>query len=435
MPPRSSAALALLVALAGCNPDYALHRTPPERLPAEAAHPAPAVRILLTSDIGHGASIQRWRVVERMKAREGETPFDFVLIAGDNDHHCGPDVTLPGADACTFAPDGNTLAPGAAPPDDPLFTSAIDEPLGELGRGAAAPPPVYLALGNHDVATRDECAVPGFDSVRLARTKACLEVAHLRPTWHMPGRHYLVDAGPVRVVVIDGNLLKGDYGGFRFEDELAFVRRAMAGCDRRLCFVSEHFPPVTGGPAKRREPPDFLDRVAQVEAAAGPGLRAWLCGHHHDLQHLRTLSGHDVFVFGNAAFGHDVHHERLSVPGADLEFFTTRFGFAVLEAAGDRWWVRFEGVHGEPLHCCEAQGTGRCEPVACAPERPGPLPGARVAATTEPPAPEGPVLARTPVPIAQDNAVKRAAPTPRAALAHHADGAAAPPARPHAPRP
>ena len=413
-----SAALALVTALVGCNPDYALHRTPPGGLPVEAAHPAPSVRVLLTSDFGHGRSLQRWRVLERMKAREGETPFDFVLVAGDNDHDCGPDATLPGAEACAFGPDGNTLAPGVTVPDDPGFASAIDEPLGELGGGVSPQPPVYLALGTHDVATQGKCAVSRVGPEPLARTKACLEVAHLRPTWHMPGRHYLVDAGPLRVVVLDGNLLKGDYGGFRFEDELAFVRAAMAGCDGRLCFVSEHFPPVTGGPARRREPPEFVARVAQVEAAAGPGLRGWLCGHHHDLQHLRTLSGRDVFVFGNSAFGRDARHEQLSVPGADLEFFSTRYGFAVLEAAGDRWWVRFEGVRGEPLHCCEAQGTGRCEPVACGPERPGPLPGARVAASAVPPPPEGPVVARTPAPVnPSDNAVRRAAPTPRGGTA------------------
>ncbi len=379
---RALAIAAAVAALPACDPDYTLHFPPSDRLRPESAHPPPQVRILLTSDFGHGPSIQRWRVVEQMKRREARSPFDAVLVTGDNDYACGPDVRLPGADACTFAPGDVAVAPGARPPADPSFVKSIEAPLAELATAGRPPPPVYLALGNHDVLPDEKCAVPGFDKMRAARLKACLEVAHESPTWHMPGRHYVLDAGPVRVIVLDGNLIKGDYGGFKFDDEEAFVRRAAQGCGERICFLAEHFPPATGGVAKRREPPSFLSRVARVEAAAGPAIRGWLTGHHHDLQHLTTPSGLDVFVFGNSSAGRNAHYEETSPEGARQSFFSTRFGFAVLEAAGDRWWLRFEGVDGKPLHCCEAAGAGRCEPVTCGPIGEGPTAGATVAART-----------------------------------------------------
>lgn len=365
------------------NPDYAFRRTPVASLPAAPARPAPGVRALLTSDFGHERSIQRWRLVRDLRARQAATPFDLVLVAGDNVDGCGPDVSLPGAAACDFEPDGNTVAPGFAPPADPSFERMHDEPFASLdARGPTWSPPVFVALGNHDIAWGGKCAVPGLDAARLARLRACLEVGHRTPTWHMPGRHYAVDAGPIRLIVLDGNLLKGDYGGFAFDDEEAFVRRAAAPCAERLCFLVSHYPPATGGIERRREPASFLDRVAAVERAAGGRARAWLSGHHHDLQHVRTASGLDAFIFGNASAGRGVRHRLTTPAGAEQLFFSTSWGAAILEASGDRWWVRFEDVEGRGLHCCTAVGAGRCEPESCGPVQPAPLPGAHVTSFT-----------------------------------------------------
>lgn len=366
----------------GWNPDYAVRRTPLARLPAESARPAAEVRVLLTSDFGHERSFQRWRLVREMRGRQAVTPFDLVLVGGDNVDGCGPDATLDGASACAFEPDGNTVSERYAPPADLSFARLHDRPFASLASGSSSAPPVFVALGNHDVATGGKCAVEGMDDRTLSRLRACLEVAHRTPTWHMPGRHYALDAGPIRLIVLDGNLLKGDYGGFRFVDEEAFVRGAAEPCGERACFLVSHHPPATGGIERRREPPDVLARVAALERAAGGRARAWLSGHHHDLQHVRTPSGLDAFVFGNASAARGVHHQVTTPDGAEQLFFSTSWGDAILEAAGDRWWVRIEDVEGRGLHCCMAVGAGRCEPEACGPVRTAPLPGARLLTTT-----------------------------------------------------
>jgi hypothetical protein len=378
-----SAAFAIGVAVAAWtlawNPDYAVRRAAVERLPPPTPRPSAEVRVLLTSDFGHQRSIQRGRLLGEMRVRQAATPFDLVLVAGDNVDGCGPDVTQAGAAACEFGPDGNTVALGFAPPPDPVFGRMHDDAFATLGAsGPASAPPVFVALGNHDVASGGKCAVDGLDDARTARLRACLEVAHQAPTWHMPGRHYAVDAGPIRLIVIDGNLLKGEYGGFRFDDEEAFVRKASEPCGERLCFLVSHYPPATGGIERRREPALFLRRVAAIERAAGGRARAWLSGHHHDLQQLRTPSGLDAFVFGNSSAARGVRHEVTTPDGAEQLFFSTSWGAAILEAAGDRWWFRFEDVQGRALHCCAAAGAGRCEPEACEPAREVPIPGARV---------------------------------------------------------
>jgi hypothetical protein len=95
-------------------------------------------------------------------------------------------------------------------------------------------------------------------------------------------------------------------------------------------------------------------------------LRGWLAGHDHDLQHLRSPDGLDVFVSGNGARGRaGERFERTSVPGVAVLFASVRWGYAVLEVSPEGWRYRFEDVDGAPLHCCAATGAGRCEPAAC----------------------------------------------------------------------
>ncbi|WP_242396222.1 metallophosphoesterase [Anaeromyxobacter oryzisoli] len=352
-------ALVALVALGGCRAgdDAAAFtiRAGAALRPAPAPPPlaAPAVRALHLADFGDRTRQQAAVAVAHRRA-----PFDLALFPGDNLYDCGPDARLPGAASCVFAPDGNAVAPGFAPPADRTF-ARHEEPLAPL---AAAPHPaqVWLALGNHDVA-------PCGGGASIQRLKACLEVAHASPTWAMPGRHYVVDEGPARFVFVDSNLLGGDYGGFSFDDEVAFVARAAAGCGERLCFVVGHQPPALAG-THRDEPRQALQaaRTARLLAAGRGRIRAWLGGHDHDLQHLRTAEGLDVLVSGNGARARPGERFEVASPGASLLFASGRWGYGVLEVGSDGWRYRFEGGDGAPLYCCAATRTGPCEPVSCA---------------------------------------------------------------------
>jgi tartrate-resistant acid phosphatase type 5 len=331
--------------------------------PADA--PRPALRVLLVGDMGDDTA-QQAEVARALAAAHGRAPFDLAFHLGDNVYGCGPDPTLPGAERCAFGPDGSTVAAGFAPPADASFEAKLERAVGPLARGAP-PLPLHLALGNHDVATVGRCRVPGLDAVTLSRRKACLEVAHASAAWRMPGRHYVVERGPARFVVVDSNLLTGDYGGFSFDAEVEHVRAAFDGCERRPCFVVAHHPAATAAEHRDDFTPEYVARLRRLEEASGGRIAAWIAGHDHHLEHLRAPGGYDVLVSGNGSRERPRERfEQLSSPGARLLFASTARGFATLEVGAAGWSVRFESASGEPLHCCRAASPGRCEPVGCA---------------------------------------------------------------------
>ncbi|MFL5270679.1 MAG: metallophosphoesterase [Anaeromyxobacteraceae bacterium] len=362
------AAAAAVVGAGGCccGAPAAFTARRPLAPAAEAGPPpltGPVLRALHFGDFGDDTCQQR-EVARALAAAHARAPFDLAFHAGDNVYECGPDVALPGAERCAFAADDASVAPGFSPPADPRFAAKLETPLAFLAAGAA-PVPVYLALGNHDIASCDGGGLP-LDTLR--RRKACLEVAHASALWHLPARHYAVDRGPARFIVLDSNLLLGDYGGFTIDGEVAFVRAASAGCDARPCFIVSHHPPATAALHRTDATPEYIDRVRRVQEVFQGPVAGWLAAHDHDLQHLRAAAGYDVFVSGNGSRGRpEERFAQVSVPAAQLLFASTAWGFSTLEVAGQRWRVRFESTAGEPLHCCEATFPGACQPVACPP--------------------------------------------------------------------
>ena len=356
-------AVALTASSARAPTSFTVRRGPAAAPPPGAAAPPPAVRALVLADFGDETAQQSAlsRAVAEAHAR---APFDVAFSPGDNVYDCGPDPRRPGADGCRFAEDGASIAPGFAPPVDRRF-DRFDARFPAL-RKDGAPIPVFLALGNHDVESRGVCADGALAPDAQARLKACLEVAHASAVWRMPGRHYLVDRGPARFVVLDSNLLLGDYGGFTLEGELAFLRAAAEGCRERPCFVVAHHPAATAGQHRAEADAAYRARVRRLEEAAGGAIAAWLCGHDHDLQHLRAAAGYDVLVSGNASRGRPRERfEKVSAPGAQLLFASTAWGYLTIEVSARGWAARFASVEGAPLHCCQASFPGRCEPVTC----------------------------------------------------------------------
>jgi len=355
-----AAGLALLAGASGCcscatSPSFTVRNGAALAPPAAPALPPPAVRALHLGDFGE-ASCQQEAVAGALSAAHRRAPFDVGFAAGDLVYECGPDPSLPGAEACRFAADGNTVAPGFVPPADPSF-SVHDGPLAFLGAT-----PLYVALGNHDVASGGGC---GGGGEAVARTKACLNVAHAGPQWVMPGRHYAVDRGPARFIVLDTNLVPRDYGGFTLDDEVAFVAAQAAGCDARLCFVIGHHPPATAGGHRDDATAGYLARMQRLLDAGAGRIRAWLVGHDHDLQHLRTPAGLDVLVSGAGSRGRWRERFEATSAGASLLFASVAWGYGVLEVSAEGWRYRFEDDRAEPLYCCAAVGAGPCEPTSC----------------------------------------------------------------------
>ncbi|WP_242345621.1 metallophosphoesterase [Anaeromyxobacter terrae] len=338
-------------------------------LPSAASLGPPAVRILFFGDFG--IPTRQQEVVARTILEEhAAAPFDLAMHVGDNLYPCGPDPRVRNAGSCAFEADGNTVRPQPDIGADGRFARLFERRLAGLSRGGV-PVPVYLAIGNHDVRADGPCSeLPG-PSVREQRVKACLEVQHQGPHWTMPGRHYVVDRGPARLIVIDTLLLEGDYGGFRWEDELDFVRRSSGGCGvERTCFlVGHYYADVAGDPRNRAamvRRPEYVRRVRQLEDAMGDRIPAWLAGHAHDLQHVRTPGGHDEFIAASTASTHPKPFGGPFAGGRSL-YWSQRWGFGVLEVRAGGWELKLVGRDRRSLYCCRAVGDGRCEPYACTP--------------------------------------------------------------------
>jgi hypothetical protein len=353
------ASLLAVAVLAGCLHD--VHRIGPIA-PPPPERPA-TVRVLIFGDFGY-RTIPQWLVARAMRRASDAEPFDLAIQLGDNIYMCGPDPTLPGAETCRFADDGVTVAPGATPPDDPLFRWN-EGPLQGLRGRDGGPLPMYLVLGNHDVGWGGgQCAVQGLAEEVALRRRACLNVARRTPTWNMPARHYVIDRGPIRIIGLDTNVVVEDYAGFTLEDEIAFVREAIAPCgDERLCFLAGHHPPaaVRFGLGGR---PAFDRRMARLLAAADGRARAFFAGHYHTLQHL-WIDGLDVFVSGATAMAGFKGFRERTPALAQLRFATTAWGYATLEADARRYEVRFFDFMHEPLHCCASEDGGPCRSVDC----------------------------------------------------------------------
>lgn len=324
---------------------------------------APLVRVLVFGDFGIN-SRQQTAVARAITEEHRAKPFDFGLMLGDNIYPCGPDLSLPGAADCTFNADGNTVTASYRPPDDPQFQAVFHAPLAGLTRLDGSALPIHTALGNHDVGHSLTCMENGKLPQHVSRLKACLEVAHRGPGWAMPARHFVVDTATARFIVFDSNTLAMDGYAFSFDEELAFVKEALAGCGERRCFLASHHMSVTAGRHRLATlQPVYQERVRRIEEAGR--IDAWLAGHDHDLQHSITAKGYDVFVSGSAAKTRIERFGPEPAPGARLHFGSTSSGFAVLEVFASGWSMRFLNEHRSPLYCCEALGQGHCEPVVC----------------------------------------------------------------------
>ncbi|HSM92938.1 MAG TPA: metallophosphoesterase [Anaeromyxobacteraceae bacterium] len=360
--PRAPAGALCAALIAGCAASHPIYREPAPLPPATAAG-EPALRVLVLGDFGDRTHRQR-HVAEALRRWSETSPFDLVLQPGDNLYDCGPDPGLAGADRCRFAEDGVTIAPGVAVSDDPLFR-LNEAPLTGLRGRRGGQVPVYLALGNHDIGEVWFCFVPGMARDASEERRACLEVAHRSPTWRIPGRHYVLDEGSVRFIVVDSNVAATDYGGFTFAAEEAFVREASAPCDARPCFLVTHYPPALASEHPLPGPlGPWGPRMRQLVAAAGGRLAAVLAGHQHALEHL-TLDGVDVFIAGAGARGARKTFRAAWPAEARLHFASSAGGFGVLEARAGGWSYRAVDERGRTLHCCDADGRGPCRPVAC----------------------------------------------------------------------
>jgi predicted MPP superfamily phosphohydrolase len=207
-------------------------------IPYSKASP-PLLHIAAVGDIGDSGP--RIDATGAAVARAGEsTPFDVLLLLGDNSYPVGDPAKLP---STVFRPFAQTLKSGAQ---------------------------LLAILGNHDVKQHHADA----------QMKAL----------HMPGRWWARRFGEVLIIGLDSN----EPGN---AEQRAFLERTLRATDAKWRIVALHHPPYSAG----YQGSDKRVRVAFSPIFEKYGVQLVLSGHDHDYQRSKPIRGVTYVVSGAAA--------------------------------------------------------------------------------------------------------------------------------------
>jgi len=165
--------------------------------------------------------------------------------------------------------------------NDPKWKSRWEELYTPLGI------PFYATLGNHDYGHPPVIcpAERGSPDAEVAYTK------HSK-SWHMPARYYSFKAGPVLFVAIDTE-------GWS-QPQLAWIGKTLEASagdpEIKWRIVYGHHPIYTSGVhLNERRISELREELLPVLKAAK--VDAYICGHDHDMEHVRA-DGIDFFICG-----------------------------------------------------------------------------------------------------------------------------------------
>jgi tartrate-resistant acid phosphatase type 5 len=206
------------------------------------------IHVVAFGDFGAGGPHQA-AVAAAIAQRNASMPFDLGITLGDNFYRCGVRSV-----------------------NDPKWKSRWEDLYTPLGI------PFYAALGNHDYG-HPPIICP------LGKSSPDAEVAYTADSksWHMPARYYSFKAGPVLFIAID---TEGWSAG-----QLQWIQATLASSASdpaiKWRIVYGHHPIYTSGVHLNER------RISQLRAQLLPVLKAghvdaYLCGHDHDLEHLRA---------------------------------------------------------------------------------------------------------------------------------------------------
>ena len=200
----------------------------------------PGVRLAVAGDVGTGGTGEH-DTAAAMDALESTDEFDALLLLGDNVYPSGDPAAL----------QSKVLDP---------FAAVLDHET-EL----------VAALGNHDVQTND-----GTGQIE---------------TLGLPGRWYVQQFGPVRVVVVDSTKASNP-------DQLAWLDDELSTpTDAQWSVVIQHHPPFSAGYHGSHGP----SQQYLVPLYEKYGIDLVLSGHDHDYQQIAPQNGVTYVVSGAAA--------------------------------------------------------------------------------------------------------------------------------------
>jgi Icc-related predicted phosphoesterase len=205
----------------------------------EPFDPAPSFHLAGAGDIGDsGARLDVSGAA--IAAIGGTTPYDALLLLGDNVYPAGDPALLP---ATVFEPFGAVLDQGTE---------------------------LYAILGNHDV--------------KNGHGPAQMEALG------MPGRWWSQRFGDVLLMGLDSNTPDDEH-------QLQFLERTLAESDATWKIVALHHPPYSAG----YQGSDHAARDAFAPIFERYGVQLVLSGHDHDYQRSDPIDGVVYVVSGGAA--------------------------------------------------------------------------------------------------------------------------------------
>jgi hypothetical protein len=285
---------------------------------AWSSPPTPGtLNLLCFGDWGTGANERQRAVAHALQtyARANRLTPDALLLLGDNFY--GP---LSGVDS-------------------PRWTAEFEN----MYPSRAFPGPCYAVLGNHDYDDQ-----PGGAEIQLAYAR--------RPgtRWKMPSPWYRVDLPAkdplVTLLCLDTHFNKLDPGEIRAQQAWLTAQLA-APRQSQWLLVCGHHPVVTTGGHHHEDP-----RLAPWKTLFHQqGVDAYVCGHEHDLQHLR-VEGVDTDWLVSGGGGQHLHN--LKTTGKTL-FGREAFGFLHLVIDPKKLRATFVGTDAEPLYTFERESRAK----------------------------------------------------------------------------
>lgn len=205
--------------------------------------------------------------------------------------------------------------------------------------------PWVSVLGNHDY---------------LNNASAQLHIPHTN--WHMPSRYYKWTFNDIDFWFLDttpwmpfnyveahqakyGDLSDATRADFEAQrqtvpEQIAWLRASMASSTASRKFVVGHHPLWTYGYHRHANHSRLQDVVLDLHHQYG--LEGYLCGHDHNLQHIR-LQGLDEYLSGAGSSSFEV----FSGPGLMYKTTTADHGFVVVH---DNKTVSFVDSYGHVVH-------------------------------------------------------------------------------------
>lgn len=199
--------------------------------------------------------------------------------------------------------------------------------------------PWYAVLGNHDYRGSPEAEI---------------DYAGVSSRWRMPGRYYAVpgaklaapwmdlfmlDTSPLAVNRTGGasTTPPGAKAGQEPERQLAWLDRELARSTAPLKIVFGHHTIYSGSPT-HGDNPVLIETLAPLLERRG--VTAYICGHDHDLQHIR-VGAVDYVCSGAGSEARRTGRREGSLFAAGYP------GFALFSATTEGLELQFRDIHGD----------------------------------------------------------------------------------------